>query len=82
VSALAKRVLELDQKYPGDPEASMDLPAKVWAELVELARTDSSSDLLAAVRALRAIRSTTPQEIVAARCEAADTAIAKAEGRS
>lgn len=45
MSALAKRLLELDRKYPGDPESPMELPAKLWAELVRLARDESAPSL-------------------------------------
>lgn len=41
MSALAKRLLELERKYPGDPESPMELPAKLWAELIELARAEA-----------------------------------------
>jgi len=40
MSALAKLVLEFDRRWPGEPGASMDLPAEEWARLVELARAE------------------------------------------
>lgn len=41
MSPLAKKVLELDRKYPGDASAPMELPATLWAELVALARAEA-----------------------------------------
>lgn len=43
MSPLAKKVLELERKYPGAASAPMELPAKLWAELVALARAEPQS---------------------------------------
>lgn len=37
VCKLAARVLIIDGEYPGEPEASMTIQPKDWAELVALA---------------------------------------------
>lgn len=55
MSALAKRLLEFDAQYPGACDAPMELPAKEWAELVILARTEAEPDLLAELIEARAI---------------------------
>ena len=40
-ATLAGWVLALDAAYPGEPEALMQLPGEVWAELVTLARAET-----------------------------------------
>lgn len=40
MSALAKLVLEFDRRWPGDADAPMELPAKEWSRLVDLARAE------------------------------------------
>lgn len=89
MSALGKRILEFDRQYPGDAGAAMEVPAKVWAELVDLASTEA--DLLAALReAAHSINHTalcsfdidTPCQCGAdARLKTVRAAIAKAEGQ-
>lgn len=41
MSALAKKIIELDLAYPGHHEASFDVPPEVWAELVTLAHAEA-----------------------------------------
>lgn len=54
MSALAKLVLELDARWPGDAGASMDLPAEEWARLVALARGETPKPYRVAIVACSA----------------------------